>query len=133
MPRTTEAPDRVAAAIEARDEAAVRELLAREPGVASARDGQGRSLLLLALFHGLDGAAAAQAHRRRSSSASAVSRSCASVCANGSRSPATTCGAESSARSPRRSSSSGASAPKLTRPRAGVPSAAAETSSDRPV
>ena len=64
MPRTTEAPDRVAAAIEARDEAAVRELLAREPGVASARDGQGRSLLLLALFHDLDGAAAAIAAHR---------------------------------------------------------------------
>jgi hypothetical protein len=55
--------DRVATAIEARDEAAVRELLAADPGV-GARDGQGRSLLLLALFHRLDGAAAALlAHR----------------------------------------------------------------------
>jgi ankyrin repeat protein len=51
--------DRVAAAIEARDEEAVRSLLAGDPAVAAARDGRGRSLLLLALFHRLDGAATA--------------------------------------------------------------------------
>jgi uncharacterized protein len=51
------AADRVATAIEARDEAAVAALLADQPELAGARDGQGRSLLLLALFHRLPGAA----------------------------------------------------------------------------
>jgi cytohesin len=55
--------DRVATAIEGRDEAAVRALLAAHPGV-PARDGRGRSLLLLALFQRLDGAAAALAATR---------------------------------------------------------------------
>jgi ankyrin repeat protein len=55
----TDGADRVAAAIEARDEAAVRALIADAPELAAARDRQGRSLLLLALFHRLPGAAAA--------------------------------------------------------------------------
>jgi uncharacterized protein len=58
------APDRIAAAIEARDEDAVRDILAREPTAADAPDGQNRSLLLLALFHGLDAAADAIVQRR---------------------------------------------------------------------
>jgi ankyrin repeat protein len=45
--------DRVAAAIEARDAAAVAALVAESPELAGARDAQGRSLLLLALFHQL--------------------------------------------------------------------------------
>jgi len=64
MTATTDAADRVAAAIEARDEAAVRTLLADDADVAAARDGRGRSLLLVALFHRLPTAAAAiLAHR----------------------------------------------------------------------
>jgi ankyrin repeat protein len=59
MTALPEAADRVAAAIEARDEEAVRALVAADPTVAAARDGRGRSLLLLALFHKLDGAAGA--------------------------------------------------------------------------
>ena len=60
----TDGADRVAAAIESRDESAVRELLSADPSVAHARDAHGRSLLLLALFHRLDGAAATLlAHR----------------------------------------------------------------------
>jgi ankyrin repeat protein len=57
------AADRVAAAIERGDGEAVRGLLAAEPAVGT-RDGRGRSLLLLALFHRLDAAAAALAARR---------------------------------------------------------------------
>jgi ankyrin repeat protein len=49
--------DRIAAAVEARDEDAVHALVREEPGAADGADGQGRSLLLLALFHGLHGAA----------------------------------------------------------------------------
>jgi ankyrin repeat protein len=49
--------DRVAAAIEARDAAAVAALVAESPELAGARDAQGRSLLLLALFHQLPAAA----------------------------------------------------------------------------
>jgi ankyrin repeat protein len=64
MSATTDAADRVAAAIEARDEAAVRTLIDADPEVAAARDGQGRSLLLLALFHQLPDAAAAIRERR---------------------------------------------------------------------
>jgi ankyrin repeat protein len=52
------AADRLAAAIEAREEPLVRDLLAAEPDL-PATDSQGRSLLLLALFHRLDDAAAA--------------------------------------------------------------------------
>jgi ankyrin repeat protein len=59
MSTTADAADRVAAAVEARDEAKVRELLAADPAVAATRDSRGRSLLLLALFHALPGAAAA--------------------------------------------------------------------------
>jgi ankyrin repeat protein len=59
MTTTADAADRVAAAVEARDEATVRELLATDPAVAAARDRRGRSLLLLALFNALPGAAAA--------------------------------------------------------------------------
>jgi ankyrin repeat protein len=60
---TAATADRLAAAIEARDEAAARDLLAADPDV-PATDSQGRSLLLLALFHRLDAAAAAVlAHR----------------------------------------------------------------------
>jgi hypothetical protein len=59
------APDRIAAAVEARDEDAVREILAAEPGAADRPDGQGRSLLLLALFHGLQNAAEAILEHRR--------------------------------------------------------------------
>lgn len=65
MAAAEESPDRVAAAIEARDEEAVRAALARAPALADARDGRGRSLLLLALFHRLDTAAAAIAAHRR--------------------------------------------------------------------
>jgi ankyrin repeat protein len=57
------AADRLAAAIEARDETAVRDLLAAQPDV-PATDSEGRSLLLLALFHRLDAAAAALLARR---------------------------------------------------------------------
>jgi ankyrin repeat protein len=53
MATTADAADRVAAAVQARDEATVRALLAADPAVAAARDGRGRSLLLLALFHAL--------------------------------------------------------------------------------
>jgi ankyrin repeat protein len=60
----TAAADRIAVAIEARDDEAVRALLAGEPGAADRDDGQGRSLLLLALFHGLDGSADAIAAAR---------------------------------------------------------------------
>jgi ankyrin repeat protein len=57
-------PDRAVAAIEARDVDALRVLLGQDPGLADARDAQGRSLLLVALFHRLDAAAAAiSAHR----------------------------------------------------------------------
>jgi ankyrin repeat protein len=58
------AADQVAAAVVARDEPAVRALLAADPGLAGARDDQGRSLLLLALFHRLPGAAEALLARR---------------------------------------------------------------------
>jgi uncharacterized protein len=58
MPASTDLADRVAAAIEARDESAVRDLVAAQPAVAGTVDAAGRSLLLLALFHRLDGAAA---------------------------------------------------------------------------
>jgi ankyrin repeat protein len=58
MTDTADAADRVAAAVEAGDEEAVRTLIAADPTVAAARDSRGRSLLLLALFHRLDGAAA---------------------------------------------------------------------------
>jgi ankyrin repeat protein len=58
------AADRIAAAVEARDEAGVRALIDEEPGAADEPDGQGRSLLLLALFHGLPGAADAIAAAR---------------------------------------------------------------------
>jgi ankyrin repeat protein len=51
--------DRVAAAIEARDEEAVRAALAADPATPAPRDARGRSLLLLALFNRLDAAAAA--------------------------------------------------------------------------
>src|SRR5919202_153313 len=60
----TAAADRIAAAVEARDEDAVRTLLEEEPGAADGPDGQGRSLLLLALFHGLPAAADAIAAAR---------------------------------------------------------------------
>jgi cytohesin len=59
MTTPADAADRVAAAVEARDEATVRELLAADPALAATRDGRGRSLLLLALFNALPGAAAA--------------------------------------------------------------------------
>jgi ankyrin repeat protein len=59
----TEAADRLAAAIEGGDGEAVRELLAAGSGV-GVRDGRGRSLLLLALFHRLDAVAAALAALR---------------------------------------------------------------------
>jgi uncharacterized protein len=58
------AADRIAAAVQARDEDAVRALVGSEPGAADGQDGQGRSLLLLALFHGLPGAADAIAAAR---------------------------------------------------------------------
>jgi ankyrin repeat protein len=57
MTAIPDAADRVAAAIEAGDEAAVRALLDASPGVALTRDGRGRSLLLLALFHRMPEAA----------------------------------------------------------------------------
>jgi ankyrin repeat protein len=57
MTASTDAADRVAAAVEARDEPAVLALLAEQPDVARARDAQGRSLLLLALFQQLPDAA----------------------------------------------------------------------------
>jgi ankyrin repeat protein len=53
------ASDRIAAAIEAREEGAVREILAADPKAADQPDDQGRSLLLLALFHGRTKAAEA--------------------------------------------------------------------------
>src|SRR3954452_2119918 len=53
MSPTAETAARVSAAIEARDAAAVRALVADDPGAASARDARGRSLLLLAVFHQL--------------------------------------------------------------------------------
>jgi uncharacterized protein len=56
--------DRIAAAVEARDEDAVRALLAEDPGAADGADERGRSLLLLALFHRLPGAAEAIAAAR---------------------------------------------------------------------
>jgi ankyrin repeat protein len=56
--------DRIAAAIEARDVEAVDELLAADPAAADTSDGQGRSLVLLALFHGLRGAVTAILERR---------------------------------------------------------------------
>jgi uncharacterized protein len=59
------AADRIAAAIEARDERAVRALVAESPAAADGPDRQGRSLLLLALFHRLPGAAGAIAAARR--------------------------------------------------------------------
>src|SRR4051812_24051331 len=59
MTAPADAADRVAAAIEARDEAAVVALLAEQPGLAGTPDGRGRSLLLLALFHRLPDAAGA--------------------------------------------------------------------------
>jgi uncharacterized protein len=64
MATSADAADRVAAAVEARDEATVRELLAADPAVAGARDRRGRSLLLLALFNALPGAAAAMLDAR---------------------------------------------------------------------
>jgi ankyrin repeat protein len=51
--------DRAATAIEAGDEAVLGTLLGEDPALAGARDGRGRSLLLLALFHRLPGAAQA--------------------------------------------------------------------------
>jgi ankyrin repeat protein len=54
----------VAEAIRARDEAAVRAMLDERPELAAARDPDGRSLLLLALFHRLPGAASALLERR---------------------------------------------------------------------
>jgi len=57
MSASTDAADRVAAAIEARDAAAVVAQLADAPELAGALDGQGRSLLLLALFFRLPEAA----------------------------------------------------------------------------
>src|SRR3954471_7716189 len=59
MTVTTDAADRVAAAVEARDEPAVLAVLAEHPEAAGARDTQGRSLLLLAIFHRLPEAVAA--------------------------------------------------------------------------
>jgi uncharacterized protein len=56
--------DRIAAAIRERDEDAVRALIAEDPAAAGGRDADGESLLLLALFHRLDGAAAALTARR---------------------------------------------------------------------
>jgi uncharacterized protein len=56
MTALPDAADRLAAAIEARDEAAVIALLAGQPELAGARDGRGRSLLLLAIFHRLPAA-----------------------------------------------------------------------------
>src|SRR4051794_24586124 len=64
MAAITESADRVAAAIEARDEAAARAVIEAESGVAGTRDRQGRSLLLLALFHRLPDLAAALLERR---------------------------------------------------------------------
>jgi ankyrin repeat protein len=57
-------PERIAAAVRDRDEDRVRALLAEDPGAADGRDTDGESLLLLALFHRLDGAAAALTARR---------------------------------------------------------------------
>jgi ankyrin repeat protein len=59
MAAETDAADRVAAAIEARDEPGALELVRADPSVATVRDGRGRSLVLLALFHRMPEAAAA--------------------------------------------------------------------------
>jgi uncharacterized protein len=72
MSTTADAADRVAAAVEARDEARVRALLAANPAVAAARDRRGRSLLLLALFYALPGAAAALLEARGEESLDAL-------------------------------------------------------------
>lgn len=72
MSTAADGADRIAAAVEARDEATVRELVTADPAVAAGRDARGRSLLLLAMFHALPGAAAALLEARGEDSLDAL-------------------------------------------------------------